>query len=118
MNTMNMPGFTAEASLGKSGKFCRSTPTYTSESFGISGDSIAVVQPQLRRTDYECVHDCFEAGGPADICNFFCTEIVEDGGGRGEQHCLPACTPCGRDPESRTGRSRTCIDFHCNDHIR
>ena len=48
MSKMNLPKFTAEQSLyGK------------------------VVQPQLRKTDYECVHDCLEAGG-GDICNFFC----------------------------------------------
>src|SRR6267154_1877045 len=74
MNTMNMPGFTAEASLSKQGKFYRLPATYVSDSFG--------VQPQLRKTDFECVHDCLEAGG-GDICNFFCTENVDPGGGGG-----------------------------------
>jgi hypothetical protein len=110
MNTMNMPGFTAEASLSKQGKFYRLPATYVSDSFG--------VQPQLRKTDYECVHDCLEAGG-GDICNFFCTENVDPGGGGGGgQQCRPSCGPCQRDPDSRTGRSRLCIDAKCDDYTK
>jgi hypothetical protein len=110
MNTMNMPGFTAEASLSKQGKFYRLPATYVSDSFG--------VQPQLRKTDFECVHDCLEAGG-GDICNFFCTENVDPGGGGGGgQQCRPSCGPCTRDPDSRTGRSRLCINAKCDDFTR
>ena len=110
MNTMNMPGFTAEASLSKQGKFYRLPATYVSDSFG--------VEPQLRKTDYECVHDCLEAGG-GDICNFFCTENVDPGsGGGGGQQCRPSCGPCTRDPDSRSGRSRLCIDAKCDDFTR
>jgi len=110
MNTMNMPGFTAEASLSKQGKFYRLPATYVSDSFG--------VQPQLRKTDFECVHDCLEAGG-GDICNFFCTENVDPGGGGGGgQQCRPSCGPCKRDPESPSGRSRFCINAKCDDFTR
>jgi hypothetical protein len=110
MNTMNMPGFTAEASFSKQGKFYRLPATYVSDSFG--------VQPQLRKTDFECVHDCLEAGG-GDICNFFCTENVDPGGGGGGgQQCRPSCGPCTRDPDSRTGRSRLCINAKCDDFTR
>ena len=110
MNTMNMPGFTAEASLSKQGKFYRLPATYVSDSFG--------VQPQLRKTDFECVHDCLEAGG-GDICNFFCTENVDPGGGGGGgQQCRPSCGPCKRDPESPSGRSRFCSNAKCDDFTR
>ncbi len=110
MNTVNMPGFTAEASLSKQGKFYRLPATYVSDSFG--------VQPQLRKTDYECVHDCLEAGG-GDICNFFCTENVDpDVGGGGGQQCRPSCGPCKRDPDSPSGRSRLCINAKCDDFTR
>jgi hypothetical protein len=47
MNTMSMPGYTAEASLSKQGRLYRSPATYLSDSFGVSRDGIAVVQPQL-----------------------------------------------------------------------
>jgi len=110
MNTMNMPGFTAAASLSKQGKFYRLPATYVSDSFG--------VQPQLRKTDYECVHDCLEAGG-GDICNFFCTENVDpDVGGGGGQQCRPSCGPCKRDPDSPSGRSRLCINAKCDDYTK
>ena len=118
MNTMNLPGYTAEASLSKQGRFYRSPATYLSDSFGVSGDGIAVVQPQLRKTDFECVHDCLEAGG-GDICNFFCTENVDPGGGGGGgQQCRPSCGPCKRDPDSPSGRSRLCINAKCDDFTR
>jgi hypothetical protein len=117
---MNMPGFTADASLYKVGKFYRLTATYFSDSLGVSADSIAVVQPQLRKTDYECTHDCLEAGGDSGICDFFCTESVEDGGdgGRGEQHCLAGCGPCLPDTESPMGGSRTCVRPNCDNYDR
>jgi hypothetical protein len=91
MRKMNLPKFTAEQSLyGK------------------------VVQPQLRKTDYECVHDCLEAGG-GDICNFFCTENVDDGGGGGGgQTCRPGCGPCLPDPDSPMGGFRTCVKYDCD----
>jgi hypothetical protein len=114
MNKMNMPGFTADASLYKTGKFYRSAATYFSDSLGVSADSFAVVQPQLRKTDYECVHDCIEAGG-TDICNFFCTEEVEEGrGGGGGEQCRPECGPCQPDPGSPMGGFRTCVKHNCD----
>jgi len=110
---MKMPGFTAEVALYKAGKFHHSTATCCGDSFGISPDRRAVVEPQLRKTDYECVHDCLEAGG-GDMCNFFCTENVDDtGGGGGGEQCRPGCGPCYSDPDSPTGRSQTCVRADC-----
>jgi hypothetical protein len=82
---MKMPGYTAEASLGRAGVYWHSA----------AAGHMIVVQPQLRKTDYECVHDCLEAGGPTDICNFFCTESGDEGGGGGGggQQCRPGCGP-------------------------
>ena len=107
---MKMPGYTAEASLGRAGVHWHSA----------AADHMIVVQPQLRKTDYECVHDCLEAGGPTDICNFFCTESGDEGGGGGGggQQCRPGCGPCKRDPDSRTGRSRTCVTVDCDTYTR
>ena len=107
MNTMNTPGFNAEASLYKADGYYHSAATYFSAADGI------VVQPQLRKTDYECVHDCLEAGG-GDMCNFFCTENVDEGGGGGGgESCRPGCGPCYNDPDSATGRSKTCVRADC-----
>ena len=113
---MNKPGFNAEASLYKVGEFYQPTVTQGGGSSGNPADNNAVVQPQLRNTDYECVHDCLEAGGPEslDMCNFFCTENVNDGGGGGGgQSCRLGCGPCHNDPDSPTGRSRTCVRADC-----
>jgi hypothetical protein len=74
---MKMRGYTAEASLGRAGMYWHSA----------GADHMIVVLPQLRKPDYECVHDCLEAGGPTDICNFFCTESGDEGGGG--QQCRP-----------------------------
>ena len=116
---MRTPGFNAGASLYKSSRcyIGRTTSGALSASM-VWGDSIGVVQPQLRKTDFECVHDCLEAGG-GDICNFFCTENVDpSGGGGGGQQCRPSCGPCKRDPESPSGRSRFCINAKCDDFTR
>jgi len=120
---MNMPGFSAEVSLYNSSRYyvgrATSGALAASLGIGVSGDGISVVQPQLRKTDYECVHDCLEAGG-GDICHFFCTENVDPGGGGGGggQQCRPSCGPCQHDPDSRTGRSRLCIDAKCDDYTK
>jgi hypothetical protein len=115
---MKMPRFTAEASLYKVREFYQSTANHYGDASGKSADSNAVVQPQLRKTDYECVHDCLEAGG-GDMCNFFCTENVDEGGGGGGgQSCRPECGPCYDDPDSPTGRTRTCIRADCETYDR
>ena len=112
---MKMPGFSGEASLFTQ----RSTaPPYFGASFGVSADRSALVQPQLRRTDYECVHDCLEAGG-GDMCNFFCTENVDEGGGGGGgEQCRPGCGVCYPDSESPTGGSQTCVRADCETYDR
>jgi hypothetical protein len=63
MNTIKMPGFTAEVSI------YQSTATYFTSSFGSSADGVAVVQPQfrsrVRRQCGPCVNgkrDCFLYG--------------------------------------------------------
>src|SRR6266496_2615508 len=96
---MKMPRFTAEASIYKLRKFYQPAATHFGDSFGKS----AVVQPELRKTDYECVHDCLEAGG---------------GDGGGGEVCRPECGPCYNDPDSPTGRSRTCVTANCETYDR
>ena|SRR5713101_6299528 len=107
---MNLPGFTAEVSLYKS------SMTYFMNSSASSAGGNFVVQPQLRKTDFECVHDCLEAGGPSSVCNFFCTENIDDGGGRSDPVCRPSCSPCRRVP-GQAGRWRTCILRNCDDRM-
>jgi hypothetical protein len=116
---MNMPAFNAEASLYKVREFYQPAATQGGGSSGNPADNNAVVQPQLRNTDYECVHDCLEAGGPEslDMCNFFCTENVNDGGGGGGgggEYCTPQCGPCYADSDSPTGGFRTCRKANCD----
>jgi hypothetical protein len=106
---MNIPGFTAEASL-----------PYRTAHRGRGrhlGPKAAGIIPQLRRTDYECVHDCLEAGAPTDICNFFCTESEgEGGGGPRDPVCTPSCSPCRR-VAGQPGRWKTCILRNCDDRM-
>jgi hypothetical protein len=71
---MNMPGFTAGISLYKGSKFYRLNVAYFNVSQDVTSKRFAIVQPQVRKIDYECVHDCLEATGPTNICNINCTE--------------------------------------------
>ena len=106
MNTINMPGFTAEASLYRTIERYQLASTTQRAEFKAS-----MVQPSAA---------IYEDG------RFVCYgEVTERGyincyppGGGGEIFCRPRCEPCRSDPESRTGRSRTCIDRNCDEFFR
>ena len=106
MNTMNMPRFTAEASLYSSGEFYQSARA--SGALPVSGGvlpqlPIGFCQAECSSDDYQCLFDCMGDGGG-------------DGGGGsgGGQHCSPQCGTCLPDPDSPRGGYRTCVDYNCN----
>lgn len=104
---MNIPGFTAEASLryptGHRGRGRHVEP------------KAAGVIPQLRRTDWECVKDCTEGGMEWGVCTNFCTGPDEGGGGGPRDPvCRPSCSPCRR-VAGQPGRWKTCLLRNCDD---
>jgi hypothetical protein len=50
------------------------------------------------------------------ICNVRCFDQPDGSGGGGGQLCTPGCGPCYSDPDSPTGRARTCIRRNCDDY--
>lgn len=107
---MRFPGFSAEAALDRfrrpsAGRYQGLQPT------GLI--------PQLMRVDWECVGECREAGGPLDICGFFCTEQEEGGGGEGPpERCRPGCSRLCQwvsdvDEVPRPGYYRFCLTPTC-----
>lgn len=111
---MNMPGFTAEVSVYKTrGHYRRAT----GQPGGIFTPVGRGLFPQLRKIDWECAHDCLEAGGNMGICGFFCEERGEEGGGGlPEPVCRPSCSSCGPSSEGLPGRWKTCIKRNCDEH--
>ena len=106
MNRMNMPRYTAEASLYSSGQCYQSTGASGAllVSRGVLPQlPIGFCQAECAPDDYQCLFDCMEAGDGGG-----------DGGGGGGEHCTPACGPCYPDPGSPMGGFRTCVDYNCN----
>src|SRR6266545_2726122 len=109
MNTMNMPGYTAEASLATARGFYR---TARAGSDSLPGQGVL---PQLP------IGFCQANCAPDDLfCVLRCLD--QGGGGSGPRpptpRCRPACGPCLPDEDSLTGRSRLCIKANCNDYTR
>ena len=109
MNSMNLPGFSAEASLYKSVRQYRMAGTRKPGSRG--------VLPQLPIGF--CMADCdFTEHDPLSnaACKFDCLGQSDGGGpgGPGDQVCTPGCTPCRR-VAGKTGRWKTCITRNCDD---
>lgn len=118
MNAINIPGFTAEASIYKTRGYYRLA---TGRVGGIVAAVGQVLLPQLRRIDWGCARDCLEAGGNMGICSFFCEERGEEGGGgRPEPLCRPGCSPCrsGLSEEGEPGRWKICITRNCDEYER
>lgn len=116
MNTINMPGFTAEGSVYKTRGHYRLA---TGRAGGIVAPVGRGLLPQLRQIDWECAHDCLEAGADMGICGFFCEERGEEGEGGGipEPVCRPQCSlRCGPSSEGLPGRWKTCIKRNCDDY--
>jgi hypothetical protein len=85
---MNMPVFTAEASL-----YFTSGRYRTSARHGTHATRNEVL-PQLRKTNWKCFKGCRDAGGPYAFCDFICTD--DEGGGVSVPSEPPefVCGPC------------------------
>jgi hypothetical protein len=113
MNRMNMPRYTAEASLYSSGQCYQSTGAWGA----LPGRRF--VLPQMSRDEFICHMNC-EADDT--FCHARCDLDYggggDGGGGGGGEHCTPACGPCYPDPGSPMGGFRTCVDYNCNTYDR
>ena len=109
---MNIPRFSAEASLYKTRRRYRVAGTPTSVVH-----SRAVV-PQLRPIGF-CMADCDHSQGDP-LMNAACKiGCLEGAGGNGvggptDPGCRPGCGPCRR-VAGRPGRWKTCINRDCED---
>ncbi len=106
MNIMNIPRFTAEDSLYRtSGRYQMTSSTHRVEL------NASLVQPSAAiyvDGRFVCYGDV--TGGGFINC-------YPPGGG-GSEFCRPSCGPCHSDPDSPTGRSRTCLKRNCDDYDR
>lgn len=109
MNTMSIPGYTADASVYRS----RNCYSIIRTSISVRGNQ--GVLPQARSIGF-CQADC----APGDyLCLWHCME--EGGGGAPTpptQYCRPSCGRCLPDSDSPTGRSRLCLKANCDDYSR
>ena len=117
MNTMNMPGYTAEASLYRaSGHYPAKagTPEALVDGRG--------VLPQLPRqlSLLLCLENCADFDSSPN-CRDSCFQDSDstegDGGGDGGGgglYCTPQCGPCYADSDSSTGGFRTCRYANCD----
>ncbi|WHZ16086.1 MAG: hypothetical protein OJF52_002935 [Nitrospira sp.] len=107
---MKLPGFTAGSTLYKT------TRTYNSigRSFVTPGNHGVLLQLPIGFCQANCDHisDPFLRS----VCNLQCFDQGGGGGGagRGGQFCRPGCGPCHRDPDSPTGRYKTCVKRNCD----
>lgn len=107
---MNIPNFTADASLYETVAGYRSARTFAGRAGGIS------VVPQLRRSIGFCMADCdYTTSDPLSnaACKFDCMDQGGDDGPSGPptQTCRPSCGPC-------IGGIRTCITRDCDTYER
>jgi hypothetical protein len=108
---MNLPGFSADATLYKT----KVNYNTTSSHFGTAG-SYAVL-PQLPIGF--CQANCDRIQDPflRQVCELRCFEQTGGGGGGGGgggQFCTPGCGACHPDPDSPTGRYKTCVKRNCD----
>jgi hypothetical protein len=103
---MTMPGLTAEASL------CRTSGRYRTATRGRAAARVQGIIPQLMPIGF-CQANC----QPDDwLCVMRCLE-QEPGGGPGggpQEVCRVGCGRCLPDPDSPTGRSKTCVRRDCS----
>jgi hypothetical protein len=121
MNTINMPGFIAEASVYTTRNHYRLA---TGQTGGIVAPVDSELIPQLRKVDWECVAEHREAGFDMDMSAFFCEERGgsegggdrETGGGGRPLRCMPDCSECGPSSDGRPGLWKSCTKSNCTDH--
>lgn len=111
---MNLPGFTAETSLGLSGH-------YRATAGGFGGfANLPAVMPQLPIGFCQANCDMIQDPFMSAVCKLQCLDGGggSGGGGGGGQVCRPACGRCLPDEDSPTGRSKLCILRNCDDVSR
>lgn len=115
---MNLPGFTAEATVYQSSGQYRSTSVSAN-----SEEQGGGILPQLPRQMklLQCLQGCSNAGSP-DFCRDQCfwQDFGESGGGGGGNGgggrnpvCRPSCGPC-RSVAGESGRWKTCVKRNCD----
>lgn len=107
MKTMNIPGFTADASLYKTSGHYRIAGT-TNDLVGSQG-----VLPQLPIGFCMANCDHIQDDFTRTVCNLRCFEQGGGGGGTGPV-CRPSCSSC-RPVPGLPGRWRTCINRNCDE---
>jgi len=111
MNVMNMPGFSAEASVYRTSRQYRRAGAPNA----LAGSRGVIPQLPIGFCMAEC--DFTEHDPLANMaCKFGCFDDQGGGGGGGpvDQVCRPTCTPCRRVP-GKPGRWKTCITRNCDD---
>lgn len=116
MNTLNMPGFTAEDSLYQTNGHYRA--------MGSTFNAVVVGQGVVPQAIdlLKCLGGChfFDS---SDFCQLLCfwEEAIRGGGsggggGGGSQTCSLGCGPCHPDPDSPTGGYKFCVRHDCSIH--
>ncbi len=110
---MNMPGFSAQAALGRTrGRYRRFGP---GASMGHAGRVTAQLPIGFCQANCDRIQDDFMR----TVCEMQCLDQgggggTGPGGGGGGPVCRPKCQTCRRDTSSSTGRSRSCINRDCD----
>src|SRR5215813_5995715 len=109
---MNLPGFSADATLYKT----KVNYNTTSSHFGTAG-SYAVL-PQLPIGFCQANCDRIQAPFLRQVCELRCFEQTGVGGGCGGgrvgQIGATGCVPCHPEPDSPGGRYKTCVKRKCD----
>jgi hypothetical protein len=107
---MKLPGFTADSTLYKTPR------AYNAIGRPFLAAGHPSVLPQLPIGF--CQANCDRIDDPflRSVCNIRCMDQGGGGGtgGGGGQTCRPGCGPCHHDPDSPTGRYKTCIKRNCD----
>ena len=108
---MNLPGFTAEASLYRTSECYRAIAGISN--VWLDGGKVGPQSLALLK----CLQGCHDADSP-DYCQQHCywNEAIEGGGGGGGgggQSCAPGCGECYSDLDSPTGGFKSCVKHDC-----
>lgn len=116
MNTMKMPGFTAQASLYMASGYFRKAETRNP--LAGNGDVLPQLPIGFCQANCDSINDDFLRS----VCELRCSEDQGGGGGGGGGGhpviCKPKCGPCRADESSSTGGFQTCIKPNCDDYDR
>jgi hypothetical protein len=112
MSTINMPSFTAEASLYRNSGHYRMAGI----PHDLAGNGGVIPQLPIGFCMANCDH--IQDDFLRSVCNLNCLDGGGGGGGGGGvggQVCRPSCSPCRAVP-GEPGRWKTCIKRNCDDY--